>query len=106
MARLLLTAGLAPAAPTLASLAYRAPIGRLDVDGTPRRPCDLTWRGKTPSEATFSRSFAEFSDSALPVRLHEEPVKRTVGDCPDGRVSRVSIETREKPAMSLAMIPD
>ena len=44
----------------------RALIERLQVDKTLRRLCGWTYAGEIPSEATFSRAFAEFSASALP----------------------------------------
>jgi len=77
----------------------RALIERLEIDRTLRRLCGWSGRGELPSEATFSRAFAEFSESALPARLHEAPVKRSLGDRPVRHVSRDStaIEAREKP---------
>jgi len=48
------------------------PIGRvLKVDKTLRRLCGWERAQAVPSEATFSRAFAEFAASALPTRLHE-----------------------------------
>jgi len=41
-------------------------IKRLDVDKPLHRLCGLTRLGAVPSEATFSRAFAEFAGSALP----------------------------------------
>ena len=51
-----------------------------------------------PSEATFSRAFAEFSEARLAERLHEALVKDALGGELIGHVSRDStaIEAREK----------
>ena len=51
----------------------RAPRGR-----TLRRLCGWTWRGEIPSEATFSRAFAE--REPLPERLHEALIEQTLAD--------------------------
>ncbi len=77
----------------------RALIERLEVDKTLRRLCGWNYAGEVPSEATFSRAFAEFSESALPARLHEALIKQTLGDHLVGHVSRDStaVEAREKP---------
>lgn len=77
----------------------RALIERLGVDRTLRRLCGWTRRGEVPSEATFSRAFAEFSESALPARVHEALIEKTLGDHLVGHVSRdaTAIEAREKP---------
>ncbi len=66
----------------------RAPSGRFQVDRTLRRLCGWSGPGEIPSEATFSRSFAGFSECALPARLHEAAVRRTLGDRVIGHVSR------------------
>ncbi len=77
----------------------RALIDRLQVDGTLRRLCGWSGPGEIPSEATFSRAFAEFAERALPARLHEAVVRQALGDRLIGHVSRDStaIEAREKP---------
>src|SRR6202521_432210 len=46
-------------------------VDRLKVDKTLRRLCGWERAQAVPSEATFSRAFAEFAASALPMRLHE-----------------------------------
>ena len=56
----------------------RALIERLQVDRTLYRLCGWSGVCRLPSEATFSRGFAEFADSALASRLHE--AKRTLKD--------------------------
>ena len=78
----------------------RALIERLQADKTLRRLCGWTYAGEIPSEATFSRAFAEFSASALPARLHEALIEKTLGDHLVGHVSRdaTAIEARERPA--------
>ena len=52
----------------------RALIGleRLRVDRTLYQLCGWSSGDRLPSEATFSRAFAEFADSALASRLHEK----------------------------------
>src|SRR4051812_41645866 len=46
-------------------------ITLLASDKTLRQLCGWQRASDVPSEATFSRAFAEFADSALPSRLHE-----------------------------------
>ncbi len=77
----------------------RALIDRLQVDRTLRRLCGWSGIGEIPSEATFSRAFAEFAERALPARLHEAVVRQALGDRVIGHVSRdaTAIEAREKP---------
>ena len=82
-----------------ALVSTRMLLDRLRHDSTLRRLCG--WRSvkHIPSEATFSRAFAEFADSALPSRLHEALIKRTQGERLTGHISRDStaIEGRERP---------
>ena len=49
----------------------RALIERLQVDTRLCRLCGWSGVGRLPSEATFSRAFAEFAESGLAGRLHE-----------------------------------
>ena len=83
-----------------------------------RETCGNGWKWTTssggwasvrdiPSEATFSRAFAEFAGSSLPERLHEALVRRTLGDHLVGHISRDSTgtEAREKPARKPAKAP-
>ena len=49
----------------------RALRERPQVDATLRRLCGWERIDGVPSEATFSRAFAEFAESDLPTRLHE-----------------------------------
>jgi hypothetical protein len=74
-------------------------IERLTVDKPLRRLCGWEHLGELPSEATFSRAFAEFAWSALPGRLHEALIKRSHEDRLVGHISRdaTAIEAREKP---------
>lgn len=57
----------------------RALLERLDSDKNLRRICGWESKGFIPSESTFSRAFAEFSDSGLPGRVHDVLIKETLG---------------------------
>ena len=74
-------------------------IERLQVDATLRRLCGWERVGELPSEATFSRAYAEFADCGLPARVHEALIARTLKDHLVGHISRdaTAIEAREKP---------
>ena len=74
-------------------------IERVQADKTLRRLCGWSRPSEVPSEATFSRAFAEFADSALPSRLHEALIRETHGDRLVGHIARDStaIEGHEKP---------
>ncbi len=65
----------------------------------PRPPRGWERLAAVPSEATFSRAFAEFAGSALPSRPHEAPIERTDEDRLVGYISRdaTAIKAREKP---------
>ena len=78
----------------------RALLERLTIDRPLRRLCGWSGVRKVPSEATFSRAFAAFADSALPSRLHQALLENTMQDHLVGHISRDStaIEGREKPA--------
>jgi hypothetical protein len=78
-------------------------IEMLSADKTLRRLCGWQRASAVPSEATFSRAFAEFAESALPSRLHEALIKESHADRLVGHISRDStaIEAREKPAAKL-----
>lgn len=75
-------------------------IERLRLDKTLRRLCGWPRLGAVPSEATFSRAFAEFAASALPARLHAAMIARTQGTRLVGHIARDStaIEAREQSA--------
>ena len=75
-------------------------IERLQVDKSLRRILGWERRSQVPSEATFSRAFAEFAEGDLPGRMHAALIERTLGDRIVGVIARDSteIEAREKPA--------
>ena len=77
----------------------RALVERLGTDPQLRRLCGWERAGAVPSEATFSRAFAEFAASALPERLQEALLERTLANHVAGHVSRDStaIPARERP---------
>ena len=77
----------------------RALIERLAVDRPLRRLCGWSRLGQVPSEATFSRAFNNFAESALPSRLREALIEKTMQGHLVGHVSRDStaIKGREKP---------
>jgi hypothetical protein len=74
-------------------------IERLCVDKSLRRLCGWEHVSEVPSEATFSRAFAEFAVSELPARVHEALIKRTHAERLVGHIARdaTAIEAREKP---------
>src|SRR6516225_4519177 len=74
-------------------------IEHLKADKILRRLCGWERANEIPSEATFSRAFAEFAASALPSKVHEALITRTHKDRLVGHISRDStaIEAREKP---------
>lgn len=79
----------------------RAFRDRLLSDPVLRRMCGWEKRNQVPSEATFSRVFAEFAESRLCERVHEALIKRTLSDHLFGHISQDSteIEAREKPVV-------
>ena len=76
----------------------RALRERLANDRALRRLCGWASIQMIPSEATFSRAFAGFAESALPSRLHEALIENTMAEQLVGHVSRdaTAIEGREK----------
>jgi hypothetical protein len=78
-------------------------IERLRIDRALRRICGWERRSEVPSEATFSRAFAEFAAQGLPERVHEQLVRRHLHDHIVGHISRdaTEIEAREKPRRRL-----
>ena len=76
----------------------RALRERLANDRALRRLCGWESIRALPSEATFSRAFAEFAEGALPSRLHEALITDTMQEQLVGHVSRdaTAIEGREK----------
>ena len=82
-------------------------IEYLGADKTLRRLCGWERARAIPSEATFSRAFAEFAASALPSRVHEAIIADCRKDCLVGHISRdgTAIEAREKPVRIAASAP-
>ena len=66
----------------------------------------LGWerRSQVPSEATFSRAFAEFARGELPDKIHAALIERTLGGRIIGAIARdaTEIEAREKPVQNKA----
>ena len=77
----------------------RALLDRLKTDSSLRRICGWERKNDVSDEWTFSRAFAEFSDSCLPERVHEAFIKKSYTGEIVGHNSRDStaIEAREKP---------
>ena len=75
-------------------------IERLAVDKSLRRILGWERRSQVPSEATFSRAFAEFARGDLPDKMHAALIARTLGGRIVGVIARdaTEIEAREKPA--------
>ena len=79
-------------------------IERLDVDKSLRRILGWERRSQVPSEATFSRAFAEFARGALPDKIHAALIERALGGRIIGAIARdaTEIEAREKPVQMKA----
>jgi len=77
----------------------RALLDRLVSDKKLRRICGWEQKGEIPSESTFSRAFAEFSESQLPAYVHQVLIKDKLSGVIIGHISRdaTEIEVREKP---------
>ena len=77
----------------------RALLDRLACEKKLRRICGWEQKGSIPSESTFSRAFAEFSESQLPVCVHQAVISKNLLEDIVGHISRDSteIEVREKP---------
>jgi hypothetical protein len=73
-------------------------IDRLETDQQLRLICGFGKKSDIPSESTFSRAFAEFSETQLPLRIHEALVKDNLSEAIVGHISRDSteMEAREK----------
>lgn len=74
-------------------------IDRLQSDIKLRRICGWEKKKDLPSEASFSRAFAEFSELQLPEKVHEALIKKTHQEKLVGHISRdaTAIEARERP---------
>jgi hypothetical protein len=72
---------------------------RLQTDRSFRHICGWERRDQIPSEAKFSRVFKEFTDQALPERVHEQLIRQGLGEHLLGHLARdaTEIEAREKP---------
>ena len=77
----------------------RALLDRLASDKKLRRICGWEQKGDIPSESTFSRAFAEFSESQLPACVHQAMISENLSEDIVGHISRdaTEIEVREKP---------
>jgi len=75
-------------------------LDRLASDETLRRLCGWERHGELPSEATFSRAFAEFAESQLPARVHEALIEKYEKPRLVGHISRdaTAITARGKAA--------
>lgn len=75
-------------------------LERLSSDVSLRRICGWERLGGVPSEATFSRAFAEFARSELPARVHAALIEQYQGPRLIGHISRdaTAISAREKAA--------
>jgi Transposase domain (DUF772)/Transposase DDE domain len=82
----------------------RALIERLAVDNSLRRILGWERRAQVPSEATFSRAFAEFAQGELPDKIHAALIERALGRRIIGAIARdaTEIEAREKPVEMMA----
>ncbi|MGO9741690.1 MAG: transposase [Roseiarcus sp.] len=75
-------------------------IERLALDKSLRRILGWERRAQVPSEATFSRAFAEFANGDLPGKMHAALIQRSLGGRIIGVIARdaTEIDAREKPA--------
>lgn len=90
----------------VAKMVYNMPTTRylwerLHSDKSLRRICGWENSRQIPSEATFSRSMAEFAETQLPQRVHEALIKKSYEETEaivlhNSRDS-TAIEAREKP---------
>lgn len=88
----------------VAKMVYNMPttrilLDRLQTDISLRRLCGWERASDIPEEWTFSRAFAEFSESRLPERVHEAFINKHYSGEIVGHNSRDStaIDAREKP---------
>jgi len=77
----------------------RSTIEHLKTTSNVRRICGFEKVSDIPSEATFSRAFAEFAEGDLGEKVHEALVERCLKPELVGHISRdaTAIEGREKP---------
>ena len=74
-------------------------IERLAIDKSLRRILGWERCAQVPSEATFSRAFAEFAQGELPDKMHAALIERALGGRIIGAIARdaTEIKAREKP---------
>lgn len=86
----------------------RALLDRLAHDATLRRLCGWERADALPSEATFSRAFAEFAAAGLPQQLHAALIQEQLGQKLVGHLSydATAIAAREKPAKKPKAAPE
>ena len=82
-------------------------IERLSQDRALRRICGFAMNRRLPSQATFSRAFAQFAQQGLAERAHEALIVEHLGDRIVGAVSRdaTAIEARERPRSDCDPLP-
>jgi len=95
----------------IAKVVYNMPttrmlLERLKSDKSLRRLCGWECPYQIPDESTFSRAYAEFSDSCLPERVHAALIQTSYEKEIIGHISRDStaISAREKPAKKDAKV--
>lgn len=73
-------------------------IQRLQSDGQLRRLCGWDSAAQVPTEATFSRAFAEFAAAGLPAKIHEALIRHSQQDRVINYIARDStaIEARQR----------
>lgn len=78
----------------------RALLDRLASDKKLRRICGWEYKGGIPSESTFSRVFADFSESQLLELVHRTMISENLSEDIISHISRdaTEIEVREKPS--------
>jgi transposase len=83
--------------------ATRALLDRLASDKKMRRICGWEKKDDIPSESTFSRAFAEFAKSQLPVCVHKAMIHQNLSEEIISHISRDSteIKVREKPVKKI-----
>lgn len=74
-------------------------VERLTMDKPLRRICGFAPYAKLPSEATFSRAFAQFAETRIVERAYEAMIKEHLGGELIGHISRdgTAIAARERP---------
>lgn len=82
-------------------------VEQLRNDVTLRRLCGWERAATVPSEATFSRVFAEFTQSELPARVHEAVIAKYQAPQLIGHISRdaTAITAREKARKKVKAAP-